>query len=62
MADRMGAIQARMLWPDPVSLSEKCLIVQSGSIAFQPRVIEYIDLSAPDADAPLARYIEQPPK
>ena len=52
----------RMLWPDPVSLSEKRLTVQSGNIALQPIVVEYIDLTAPVGDARLARHIEQPPK
>ena len=47
--------------PNPVSLSEQHLIVQSGNVCFHPKVIERIDLTAPDADARLARYVETAP-
>ena len=51
----------RMLWPNPVAPSERHLIVQTGSVSIDPKVIEQIDLTAPDADARLARYVETGP-
>ena len=53
---------ARMLSPDPATLSEKHLIVQSGKICFRPKITDQIDLTAPDADKRLGRYVETKPE
>ena len=53
---------ARMLSPDPATLSEKHLIVQSGKICVRPKIIDQIDLTAPDADKRLGRYVESKPE
>ena len=49
----------RMLWPNPVVLSESELWVQTRNFSgAYSRIVEKIDLTAPDADARLARYDE----
>ena len=50
-----------LLWPNPVAPRETELMVQTGRNCFNPRIIERIDLTAPDADARLARYVETGP-
>ena len=47
--------------PNPVAPRETELMVQTGSICFHPRIVERIDLTAPDADERLARYVETGP-
>ena len=49
----------RLLWPNPVALSESELWVQTRNFSgAYSRIVETIDLTAPDADARLARYDE----
>ena len=52
----------RTIWLDPATLSEKHLIVQSGKVCFRPKIIDQIDLTAPDADKRLGRYVETKPE
>ena len=49
----------RLLWPDPAVLSESELWVQTQNFSgAYSRIVEKIDLTAPDADERLARYDE----
>ena len=48
----------RVLWPNPATPRETEICVQTRHIGFRPRIIERIDLTAPDADERIARYEE----
>ena len=51
----------RRLWPNPVTPHETELWVQTRNMAFRPRILDRIDLTAPDAGELLARYVETEP-
>ena len=51
----------RLLWPNPTAPRATELMVQTDRISFNSRIVERIDLTATDADARFARYVEAAP-